>query len=291
VHVTVLISVYNRERFIGDAIDSVFAQDYSDWDILIIDDGSTDGTVEVVKSRLPNDRIQLIQMKHAGLCATTATGIENARGPIITNLDSDDKLMANSLSAVMPYFEDDPRLGYVWTKFVDSHGKTGGGLYPNGKTFFEALMSAWFDAYHQRFYRKEFYLQTERLDTSIRYSEDLQLALLLGKAGCETLHVPRVTYWRRLHPQQITVEHHFEVVGDAHKVRRKFREGNMALAELYIAGLEKDRDALVRELEDINSSFGYKFMRLYSSMIDQILPDGTKRGKLKRKLVDQIRNS
>ena len=51
-HVTVLIPVYNRESFIGDAIDSVFDQHYTDWDILVVDDGSTNRTVEVVKSRM-----------------------------------------------------------------------------------------------------------------------------------------------------------------------------------------------------------------------------------------------
>ncbi|HYW00524.1 MAG TPA: glycosyltransferase family A protein, partial [Candidatus Acidoferrum sp.] len=140
-HVTVLIPVYNRERYIGEALDSVIAQDYRDWDVLVVDDGSTDGTVDVVKSRMPDDRIQLAQMKHGGCAAATAMGIERARGPVITCLDSDDKLMPDALSIVMPAFEQNPRLGYVWTNYVDSTGEKGvSDFLPEGKTLLEAMI-------------------------------------------------------------------------------------------------------------------------------------------------------
>lgn len=298
-HVTVLISVYNRERFIGDALDSVIAQDYHDWDVLVVDDGSTDRSVEVVKSRMSDYRIALIQIAHGGLVAATSIGIGRARGPVLTNLDSDDKLMPGALSAVLPAFENNPRLGYVWTNWVYSTGGKGGGDFlPKGKTLFEAVISGWWKAYCQRFFRKEFYLQSEGLDTSIKYSVDTQLALLIAKTGCDTLHIPKVTYWRRVHPHQITTEHSAEASEAWRLVRRKFCGGSDALTELYLVGLEKEideieknRDALRNELTGIKKSFGYKFMQLYGFIIDQILPDGTRRGKLKRAVVDRIRNS
>jgi len=298
-HVTVLIPVYNRERFIGDAIDSVIAQDYRDWDILIVDDGSTDRSVEVVKSRMSDDRIALIQTKHGGCAAATAKGIEHARGPVITSLDSDDKLMPGALSTVMPSFEKNPRLGYAWTNWVYSTGTKGtGDFLPDEKTLFEALISGWWKASAERFFRKEFYLQSGGLDTSIKYAVDVQLALLIGKTGCDTLHIPKVTYWRRIHPHRISDEHSAEQLEVWRLLRRKFRSGSAALAELYLVGLEKERDetekernALRSELTDIKNSFGYKFMRLYGSIIDQTLPDGTKRGELKRRVLDLLRGS
>src|SRR5208283_2797889 len=291
-HVTVLIPVYNRERFIGDAIDSVIAQEYSDWDVLVVDDGSTDSTVEAVKSRMPDDRITLLQMKHGGCAAANAIGIEHARGPVITNLDSDDKLMPDSLSAVMPAFENNPRLGYVWTNWIDSTGDKGtNDFLPFGKTLVEAIISGWWPGSAQLFFRKGSYLQSERLDTSIRYAEDMQLALLIGKTGCDTLHIPKVTYWLRIHPHRITNEQPTEAGKDGRLVRRKFRNGNAALAELYITGIENERDVLRSELRGIKKCFGYKLMRLYGHIIDQTFPDGTKRGELKRKLVDHLRGS
>jgi len=291
-HVTVVIPVYNRERYIAEALDSVIAQDYSDWDVLVVDDGSTDGSVEVVKSKMSDDRISLIQVKHDGCTPATAKGIENGRGPVITCLDSDDKLMPGALSTVMPEFEKNPRLGYVWTNYVDSTGHKGeGDFLPDGKTLFEAIMSGWWKATAERFFRKEFYLQSGGLDTSIKYTQDLQLALLIGKTGCDTLHIPKVTYWLRIHPHRITNEQPTEAGKDGRLVRRKFRNGNAALAELYITGIENERDVLRSELRGIKKCFGYKLMRLYGHIIDQTFPDGTKRGELKRKLVDHLRGS
>jgi len=291
-HVTVLIPVYNRERFIADAIDSVIAQDYRDWDILIVDDGSTDRTVEVVKSRMSDDRISLIHMKSGGPVAATAMGIEHARGPVITLLDSDDKLMPDAFSAVMPAFENNLRLGYVWTNWVDSTGDNGeSDFLPDGKTLVEAIISGWWKGFNEKFFRKEFYLQSEGLDNSTKYLVGTPLALLIGKTGCDTLHIPKVTYWRRIHAHQFSQGHDAETLEELRLLRRKHSSGNAALAELHIIGMEKERDEIEKELIGIKKCFGYKFMRLYGSIIDQTLPDGTRRGELKRRFLNLLRRS
>src|SRR5208282_705574 len=256
--------------------------------ILIVDDGSNDRWLEVVKSKMSDDRITLIQMKHGGCVAATAMGIEHARGPVITCLDSDDKLMPGALCAVMPAFEKNPRLGYVWTNWVDSTGDKGtGDFLPDKKTLFEAVISGWWNGFTQRFFRKEFYLQSEGLDTSVRYLVGVPIALLIAKTGCDILHIPKVTYWRRIHPHQISSKHNAEQMEDWRLLRRKYRSGSAALTELYIAELEKE----MNELTGIKKCFGYKFMRLYGSIIDQTLPNGTKRGELKRKVSDRLRGS
>ncbi|MFI5448903.1 MAG: glycosyltransferase family 2 protein [Candidatus Bathyarchaeia archaeon] len=300
-HVTVLMPVYNRESFIGDALDSVVAQDYRDWDVLVVDDGSTDRTVEVVKSKMSDGRITLIQMKHGGCAAATAMGIEHARGPVITSLDSDDKLMPDALSSVMPEFDKNPRLGFIWTNWVDSTGDKGtGDFLPDGKTLIEAIISDYprWGASAERFFKKEFYLQSEGLDTSMQYLVDVQLALLIGKTGCDTLHIPKITYWRGIHPHRISSEHFDGQMEAWRLLRRRFGRGSVALAEFYLVGLEKERDeieqerdALRSELRGIKKCFGYKFLRFYSSIIDQTLPDGTHRGDFKRKVVDLMRGS
>ena len=74
-------------------------------------------------------------------------------------------------------------------------------------------------------------------------------------------------------------------------MRRKFSGENAALAALYLVGVEKEIDALRRELTGIKKCFGYKLMRFYGSIIDQALPDDTKRGKLKRRALDLLRDS
>src|SRR5208282_6427633 len=175
---------------------------------------------------------------------------------------------------------------------VDSTGEKGrGDFLPAGKTLFEAIISEWWQGWCERFFRKEFYLQSGGLDTSIKYLVAMQLGLLMGKTGCDTLHIPKVTYWRRIHPHQISSKHYAEQMEAWRLLRRKFRSGSAALTELYIDGIEKERHALRSELAGIKNSFGYKFMRLYGSIIDQALPNGTRRGELKRRVLDLLRGS
>jgi glycosyltransferase involved in cell wall biosynthesis len=263
-HVTVLIPVYNRERFVGEAIDSVIAQDYRDWDVLVVDDGSTDRTVEVVKSRMSDDRIQLIQMKHGGCAAATALGIERARGPVITCLDSDDKLMPDALSSVMPAFENNPRLGYIWTNWVNSTGEKGYSDYlPEGKTLLEAMILGWWKGFAERFFRKEFYSQSNGLDVSIRYAVDTQLALLIAKTGCDTLHIPKVTYWRRIHTHRITCEHYAEQIEAWRLFRRRFAIESVELAGLYIAGLEKELSEFREQIKQLENSYTFRLARKF----------------------------
>jgi glycosyltransferase involved in cell wall biosynthesis len=265
-HVTVLIPVYNRERFIGDALDSVIAQDYHDWDILVVDDGSTDRTVEVVKSRMSDDRITLIQMKHGGCAAAIAMGFEYARGPVITYLGSDDRLMRDSLSTVMPAFEKNPRLGYVWTNYVESTGIKGMmGFLPDKKTLLEAMISGWWAGWCEQFFRKSFYLQSKGLDTSIKYAVDTQLALLFGKTGCDTLHIPKVTYSYRMHSHRISVEHHAEQMEAYRLLRRKFRSENMELTEQYIIELEKQIRECKEQIKELKNSYAEQIKQLESS--------------------------
>jgi len=86
--ISVVIPTYNRAYCLRDAIDSVLTQSFRDFEIIVVDDGSTDGTNEVVKQY--GDRIRLIQQVNAGVSAARNTGIRAAKGEWIAFLDSDD---------------------------------------------------------------------------------------------------------------------------------------------------------------------------------------------------------
>jgi glycosyltransferase involved in cell wall biosynthesis len=222
-----LIPAWNREEFIEEAIRSVFVQDYKDWDILVVDDGSTDRTASVVKSLVPNRDITLITSAHLGCPGATKLGIEQARGPIITVLDSDDQLTTDSLSSGVPPFRNNQKLGYLWTNFIRSTGRQGWCCkQPEGQTLFHALMNGWWKACAQRFFRKEHYMRSGGLDDSIPYAVDLQLALLVCSTGCDTKHVPKITYWRREHSSgnQISRECRGEQAACAKRIQRYFRK-------------------------------------------------------------------
>jgi len=98
---SVVIPAYNRESSILAAIESVRAQEITDWEIIVVDDGSTDQTADRVES-LVDDRIRLIRQKNRGGSAARNTGIDAARGQFIAFLDSDDVWLPHHLSQALP---------------------------------------------------------------------------------------------------------------------------------------------------------------------------------------------
>jgi glycosyltransferase involved in cell wall biosynthesis len=90
--VTVITPAYNVDRYVGEAIDSVLAQSFADFEYLVVDDGSTDQTVAEVSRRAgSDDRVRLIAREHAGASRARNTGIVQARGDYIAFLDGDDR--------------------------------------------------------------------------------------------------------------------------------------------------------------------------------------------------------
>jgi glycosyltransferase involved in cell wall biosynthesis len=93
---SVLIPIYNRQRYVKQVIDSVLAQTFSDFEVIAIDDGSTDGSVEILKSY--GDRIRLLQQTNQGPEVARNAGAAIARGEYLALLDSDDLLFPHALA-------------------------------------------------------------------------------------------------------------------------------------------------------------------------------------------------
>jgi len=196
-HATVLIPAYNTARHLPRCLDSILAQDYSSFDVLVISDGSTDETVAVAEQyALRDPRISLLALPiNQGAAGATAIGITHARGEVITVVDSDDVLMPHALATVVPPFVANARLGFLWTRFMTDGGRMGwSGPLPAGETLFSALMGSWWRASHQRTIRKSTYMASMRLTPAIRISSDYQLALVMASTSCDTLFMDKITY-------------------------------------------------------------------------------------------------
>jgi glycosyltransferase involved in cell wall biosynthesis len=114
--VSVVMSVYNSGEFLRDAIDSILAQTYEDFEFVIIDDGSTDESNEIIKSY--NDkRIVLIEQPNKGLVASLNTGIDIARGMYIARMDADDISLPERFEREVAQLDNNPKLGLVGTYF------------------------------------------------------------------------------------------------------------------------------------------------------------------------------
>ncbi len=120
---TVLIPVLNRVKFIGYAIKSVLAQTMQDFEIIVVDNGSTDGTQDVVRS-FDDPRIKLIQNSGGTIAYALNTGIRAAKGQYISQLDSDDVYLPETLEFMTSALDDDPYAGLAisYYELMDSEG-------------------------------------------------------------------------------------------------------------------------------------------------------------------------
>jgi glycosyltransferase involved in cell wall biosynthesis len=114
--VTVIIPTFNRAAIVGRAIRSVLAQTCQDWELIVVDDGSTDGTEQGVRS-FSDHRIKYIRHeRNRGGAAARNTGIRCARGEYVAFLDSDDEWLPEKLEKELEVFRDsDPEVGLVYS--------------------------------------------------------------------------------------------------------------------------------------------------------------------------------
>lgn len=122
--VSVVIPTYEREAIIGRAIESVLAQTYQRLQIVVADDGSTDGTRAIVESY--GDRVTYVRQENAGVSAARNLGLRHARGEFVALLDSDDEWHPWKLAAEVAAIARHPDAGIVWTDMeaVDETGQT-----------------------------------------------------------------------------------------------------------------------------------------------------------------------
>jgi glycosyltransferase involved in cell wall biosynthesis len=127
--VSVIIPTYNSSRTIGETLQSVFGQTYSDFEILLINDGSTDNLMEVLKD-FKDSRLQILHYKNGGLSAARNRGIDQASGEYLIFLDADDLWSSDKLESHVKALDNtcktNSRAGivYSWSYFLDDETST-----------------------------------------------------------------------------------------------------------------------------------------------------------------------
>ena len=118
--VSIVVPTFNREALLPRALDSIAAQTFDDWEIVLVDDGSGDGTPEVAagyRQRLA-DRFVYIRQENQGSSSARNRGIEASRGRFVAFLDSDDEFLPNKLERQLALFDARPDLGLVYSDYA-----------------------------------------------------------------------------------------------------------------------------------------------------------------------------
>ncbi len=119
--VTAIMPTYNHARFVGEAIDSVLAQTLDDWELVVVDDGSTDGTLDIVRG-YRDPRIRVIARDHGGLYRlgeSYRAALEASTGPLLAVLEGDDTWPPDKLARQSADFDDAGARPLVWRRLAD----------------------------------------------------------------------------------------------------------------------------------------------------------------------------
>jgi glycosyltransferase involved in cell wall biosynthesis len=105
--VSVVMPVYNGERWLSHALESALAQTFTDFELVVVDDGSTDGSVSIVQSFAERDpRVRLVRTAHAGLAPARTVSLAEAGGQLVAFLDADDEWVPERLERQLPLVDD-----------------------------------------------------------------------------------------------------------------------------------------------------------------------------------------
>ena len=191
--VSVVIPVYNGERYLAEAIRSVLAQAHRPLEVLVVDDGSTDGSARVAGVFAP---VLYTYQANAGQAAARNRGVELARGELLAFLDADDVWLPDKLARQMAALAADPALDMVFghaEQFVE-----GGGL-PDGPRAMPAhLPSALLIRRHQ-------FNRVGGYRTHWRIAEVVDWYARALEAGLKSVTLDQVVYRRRIHGGNVTL--------------------------------------------------------------------------------------
>jgi glycosyltransferase involved in cell wall biosynthesis len=122
--VTVYITAYNYGQFVDQAIESIFKQEFKDWELIIINDGSTDNTKEVISKYSKNAKITIYNQSNKGLNISNNVALRMSRGEYILRLDADDYLHPHALSKLSSFLDSNSKFDLVYPDYfeVDING-------------------------------------------------------------------------------------------------------------------------------------------------------------------------
>jgi glycosyltransferase involved in cell wall biosynthesis len=263
--VSVVIPTFNSSKFILQAIHSVEEQTYQNYEIIIVDDGSTDNTVEIVSERiLANPRIKLFKINHTGIPSVPRNyGIKKSSGEFVAFLDSDDLWHSSKLKEQLIAFKENPGLLFVYSTSITF------GDYNFISPYFELLPLYWKAARNHDellkkgnsiplssvLVRRDILLKLNGFDEDPELQiEDYDLWLRISKLG-SFKYIPKIHVYYRIHPSQYSAD--WEIKEKRLKYLSKKR--NISLPEYRFI---RNKNIFVRFIRNIIHLLNYLLLRI-----------------------------
>ncbi len=210
IKVTVLLPVYNAAEFLREAIDSILSQTFSDFELLIINDGSTDSSAQIIAS-FADKRIRVLNNeRNIGIIATLNRGIEEARGEYIARMDADDISFPERLSKQVQALDSDPHISVIscFVDFINVDGRVTGVWNTDRTTVSEKeirtmMMRTNCIAHPGVMMRREIALKF-LYNSQQKGTEDWDLWMRMLASGFKIAKLPEVLLHYRIHPGSIS---------------------------------------------------------------------------------------
>ena len=236
IQVSVIMPCYNASQYIGEAIQSVQSQSFIDWELLIVDDGSTDDSAQIVQGYVARDtRIRLIQQSNSGACRARNNGIEHARGEFIKFLDADDLLESNCLQDQVcqiqslqlnqipfgDYYNIDKDGKIVSEYKFNKHQEL-----KNDQVFF--FFSEWRILISAPLHRTCLLRKINGFDESLKRGQESDMHLRLALADVEFVYRPCITFRYRDHNASTRISEQYH---EGTQVLQQFRRQRTQMVE------------------------------------------------------------
>jgi len=227
--VSVIIPCHNHGIYINEAIESVRAQTYPEWEIIVVDDGSTDSQTDTVLRQLACERISIVRCPHRGPASARNTGIAQSRGNYILPLDADDQVFPTYLEKAVRILDQQPDVGIVYSRAEFFGKQTGPWLLPPftlPDSIFEPSIFAC------AFFRKADWIATGGYDETLtRGYEDHDFWLSIIESGRRVVQIPEVLFRYRRTPgsfsQSLTLDERITAFTHVYRNHKQLFEQNI----------------------------------------------------------------
>lgn len=279
--VSVIMSVYNGEQYLAEAIDSILAQTFRDFEFIIVDDGSRDGTARIVQAYAEREsRMQCIQLeRNLGIAEARNRGIEAAIGDFITIMDCDDISLPQRLEKQVGYLQTHPEIGAVGTAGAAFAPDMSARLFDlnvpqeHGIIVFATLIGLSF-IFSSVMTRAELLRAVGGYQSGLRIAEERDLYWrLLWQEGARFANLPDALYHYRLHDESNSHSHDRELDRQRREVRQTI------LRQLWAEAPADSLDRFVRMATGQKLGMGERrsargdMLRLIDALIQRRLVD------------------
>jgi glycosyltransferase involved in cell wall biosynthesis len=251
--ISVLMPVYNGERFLREAVESVLAQTYPDWELLVLDDGSTDASAAIAAS-FTDPRIRVIcNDRNRGLVETLNRGLSEANGDLIARLDADDAALRSRFELQVAEFENKPELMLLGGQAELFGAASGLKLVPQSASDVNATIPFENPFIHSAVMFRARYPDGTSVayDANYPHAEDYALwSMMIWKGGYAfNLEMPVVRY--RIHSQSVSHLHREQQAVTALRIRfAHFRHMGIAFTEIeenHLIEIYTDKSVALKE--------------------------------------------